>query len=344
MNVELRECCLRLRSPLRTANGTITDRRVIGLRISDGAHAGLGEASPLPGWTEPYGRCLRELSGLDADRMQTHHLPRDRPAARHGVQLAMADLAARRVDTPLARYLRPDAPLSIPLNATIGAITESDAVAAACRAVRAGFPAVKCKVGTDSIDADVSRACAVREAIGDEVDLRLDANRAWTPGEASEGLDRLAAADPAYVEEPIRSPDRDTLASLAARDVPLAADETINADERSVRDLARAIDVVVIKPMSIGGLDRALSVARTARSHGLEPVISGTIDGIVGRTAAMHLAAAVTPDVPAGLATAGRIDDEPGYDPVTIEDGHAVLPATPGLGTSAPWDESEVRP
>lgn len=342
MKVELRTFEVRLARPLLTARGAISSRRCVGLRVSDRSTSGFGEASPLPGWTEPYGRCLRTLAALETDRILTHPLPVHRPAARHALQLATIDLAARRVDTTLARYLRPDAARTIPLNATIGARTEQDAVEAAICAVDRGFPAIKCKVGADSIATDIARIRAIRNAVGDDVELRIDANRSWTPSEAGTALGRLVTYDVAYVEEPVQSPDPSVLASLAEQGVPIAADETVNTGEFSIRELAAGIDVVVIKPMSIGGLDRALAAVRTARSFGIVPVISGTIDSVVGRTAAVHLAAVATPNTPAGLATAQWIDSEPGREPITIEDGHALLPSASGLGTQGPWDEPEV--
>ncbi|ESS03501.1 MAG: L-alanine-DL-glutamate epimerase related enzymes of enolase superfamily, partial [uncultured archaeon A07HR67] len=183
------------------------------------------------------------------------------------------------------------------------------------------------------------RLRAVRRAVGPAVDLRADANGAWDRATARRALDRLAPLDLAYVEQPLPAADLAGTARLRAETtVPIALDESLA--ERSVETVlgADAADVVVIKPMALGGPDRALAVACRAREAGVDPVITTTIDAVVARTAAVHVASAV-PDVPAcGLATADLLAEALAPDPCPVSDGRIEVPAGPGLAGGA-FDE-----
>jgi L-alanine-DL-glutamate epimerase-like enolase superfamily enzyme len=95
---------------------------------------------------------------------------------------------------------------------------------------------------------------------------------------------------------------------------------------------ADAADVVVLKPMVLGGPDLAREAATRACEAGVEPVVSTTIDTVVARTGAVHLAASI-PDVGAcGLATASMLRSDLAPDPATVEDGTITVPQDPGLG------------
>ena len=336
---------LRLDSPLGTAAGPITDRRgfLVGHEV-DGV-SGVGEATPLPGWTESYETCRAALHEA-AESVSTDALPAievpdpvETPAAAHGVDLARLDATARRDGRPLAAVLREhgfdtDDPLpdSVPVNATVGDGTVAETVDAATDAVDAGFEWLKLKVGVGEAGADLKRVAAVREAVGD-VRLRLDANGAWDRPTARRLVDQLAEVGIEYLEQPLPADDLAGHADLRGHGVDIAVDESLaEASVEAVLD-AGAADVVVIKPMAVGGPSRAVEAAATARDAGIEPVVTTTVDGVVARTAAVHVAAAIPSVTACGLATGSLLAGDLGVDPVSITDGRASLPAGHGLGT-----------
>jgi o-succinylbenzoate synthase len=371
--MRLRSFSLRLTSPLATARGEITAREgfLVGVgRPSDddasgdgtvggddSTASGLGEATPLPGWTESRSACesaLREVRDDDGtlvadalDRLD----PAETPAARHGLALALADAAAREEDRSLAELLAAErglpAPVdAVPVNATVGDGDPESTVAAAERAVDAGFDCVKVKVGARPLDADVARLRAVREAVGTGVAIRADANGAWDRATARAALDRLAPLNLAYVEQPLPASDLEGAAALRGEQadspdtgsdppVPIALDESLSHHELAAVLDAGAADAVVLKPMALGGPDRALAAAATARAAGVEPVITTTIDAVVARTAAVHVAAAVPDVAPCGLATASLLDDDLAPDPCPVADGAMPVPEGPGLAGDA---------
>ncbi|MGM0447126.1 MAG: mandelate racemase/muconate lactonizing enzyme family protein [Methanobacteriota archaeon] len=355
---------LDLTRPLGTAAGEIRRREgflIAVKRRGDGDHSadgtdsagGLGEATPLPGWTESREACAAALDGLDGRAEARPPLAAldaaSTPAARHGVSLALADAAARNAGERLADRLADGAGVdaapadAVPVNATVGDGSPEATADEAERAVEAGFDCLKLKVGARAVDADVERVRAVREAVGDAVALRADANGAWDRETARRALDALAAFGLAYVEQPLPADDLDGLAALresgrAERPndrVPIAVDESVAARGIDAVLDAGAADAVVLKPMALGGPDRALAAALRARSAGVDPVVTTTIDAVIARTAAVHVAAAI-PDVsPCGLATGSLLDEDLAPDPCPIADGRIAVPAGPGLAGDA---------
>ena len=336
-----------LSRPLETARGPIRERRghlvAVGPEPGDGVETnGIGEATPLSGWTESPAACASALtSGRPARAVLDGLDPRATPAARHGVSLALADASSRADGRPLAAHLADGAGLSsparsVPVNATIGDGSPTETAAAASRAVDGGTTCLKLKVGARSVDADVRRLRAVRDAVGPAVEVRADANGAWDLETARRALDRLEPMDLAYVEQPLPATELASTARLARESaVSIAVDESLAEHGVDAVLAADAADVVVLKPMALGGPDRTVDAAVRARAAGVEPVVTTTIDAVVARTAAVHVAAAI-PNVSAcGLATAGLLEEDLAADPCPVEAGWVSVPDGPGLAGDA---------
>lgn len=323
MNVE--RFSLELAAPLSTADGDIETREGFLVRVEAAGTEGVGEAAPLPGWTEPLGACrealeaAREADGED-ERLRACV---GAPAARHAVSLAYADARSRASSLPLYRWLGAGDPVeAVPVNATVGDAPRGETVAAAEDAVADGFDCLKLKVGARDVPEDVARVRSVREARPD-VELRADANGAWSVPEAERALDALSGLVE-YVEQPVGATELAALADLRDR-ARVAVDETLA--RRTVETVleAGAADVVVLKPMALGGIGRAREAAVRARRAGVEAVVTTTVDGCVARAGAVHLAASL-PDVPAcGLATRRLLAEDLASDPFPVEKGRIRL-------------------
>ncbi len=360
LSLEYRSFSLDLAEPLETADGTIDSRDGFLVRlVDDGADGdgsaagsgdespvGYGEATPLQGWTESRADCEDALerardaleSGGPSDALEVV----DRQvAARHALALALADLQATREATPLYRYLGQGPMVGrVPVNATIGDGSTTDTVAEARAAVDRGFDCCKLKAGLRSVEEDVERVRRVREAVGSGVELRVDANEAWTYEEAEYALEGVADHGISILEQPLPAGALEGHADLRAqsRGVDIALDEGLLEHGVDAICEAGAADVVVLKPMALGGIDVARKVAAWLTEIDITPLVTTTIDGVVARTGAVHLAAAI-PDVPAcGLATGDLLATDLGRDPVLLEKGSAVVPQAKGLGVSDVWD------
>ncbi|HEX8157926.1 MAG TPA: enolase C-terminal domain-like protein [Solirubrobacteraceae bacterium] len=339
MRVTIEHRTLRLRTPLQTSYGSVTERELFELAIegADGI-VGRGEAAPLetydgvsPARTEAALNAYRnvlekapaDLDGgglLDACRAAD-----DLPQALAAVDLALWDRAAKRADRPVAALLSETLLDAVPVNATIAAEDRSGAARSAGEARDAGFRCVKLKVGTGD---DGGRVAAVRAALGPEIDLRLDANGAWTPDDAVNAIEALAPAGLELVEEPVHGID--ALRSVRERvAVRIAMDETA-AQPGALA--SGAADAVCLKLGRCGGISGLLASAALVRTSGAEPYVASTLDGPLGIAAAVHAVAALRLTTPCGLATLDLFVDEREQHPeLRPRDGAIPLPAGPGL-------------
>jgi o-succinylbenzoate synthase len=183
---------------------------------------------------------------------------------------------------------------SVPVNAIVPAVDPQRAAAL----VRAsGCSSVKVKVAEpgQTLDDDVARVGAVRDALGRDGSVRVDANGAWTVEQASRALGVLAEFGLEYVEQPCATVEE--CARLRRRcGVAVAVDEGVRKapDPRHVRGLRDAADVLVLKVAPLGGVRPALDVAEV---YGLPSVVSSALDTSVGLGAGLALAAAL-PELP----------------------------------------------
>ena len=329
---------LPLRSPLKTARGTIEQRD--GFQIWIGT--GRGEAAPLPAFgTESLAECEAALEGARAGLSRApapetvydveallDGIPR---AARYGIELALLDDLARRREVPLARVLSKDAAPEVPVCALLGADEPAALAREARAAVQRGFRTVK--VAHGALEDDFARAAVVRDASGPEVRLRIDANAGWNEEQALSALRRLSPLGIELCEEPVGDPS--ALRRLkGATEIPIAADESFTASSHRER-LFECADVVVLKPAALGGLLPALRWARRARERGIHPLVTTTLDGAIARAGAAHLAAAILGDGPApdaGLATGRLLAQDLCEDPAEPRDGRVRIGAAAGLG------------
>ncbi len=348
--------------PYRTAAVEHDTRQGVLVQLrSDGGTTGIGEAAPLGARTEDQATCRSALTaavhaltdaGVAADEAlddldglcpSLAHAP----AARFGVTLALSDLLAKQAGQPLAVWLAnhhtgatPAA--RVPVNATLPIQPIDQSVARAEAAAEAGYRTLKIKVGKDH-GADLERVEAVRQAIGPDPAIRLDANQAWAPVQAVEAiLDHLDRTPLEYVEQPVHGEDHRALAMVRST-VPcrIAADEPVTSPEAAAELIElEAADVLILKPMVIGGLDRTLTIARMAHGADLDVVVTSTIDGAIARAGALHLAASLDRlPLACGLATADLLAEDVVEHDERIEDGHMHVPDRPGHGLPLPGKE-----
>ncbi|WP_431357806.1 mandelate racemase/muconate lactonizing enzyme family protein [Haloarcula marina] len=347
MTIRTTPFSLPLSSPLSTAAGRIEERSGFVVRYDHRGETGLGEATPLPGWTESLDGCeeaLARAADAEADGGHTGVMlaldAGEVPAARHGVATALLDADARAEGVPLYQWFDADVHCeSVPVNATVGDGDPETTATAVAEAVDAGFECCKLKVGARSVDDDADRLRAVRARVGDDVTLRADANGAWSRDDARDALERFADFGVEYVEQPLSADDLDGHAALRGGPVDVALDESVAHRRVDSVLAADAADVLILKPMVLGGPGNAHTLAMRAREQGVEPVVTTTIDGVLGRLAALHVAAAIPNVRPCGLATGDRLSTDLAPDPATVAGGRMTVPHSDGLGV----DPREVR-
>ena len=211
---------------------------------------------------------------------------------------------------------------SVPVNVTVPAVGPDQAHAivagSGCRTAK-----VKVAEAGQPESDDIARVEAVRDAIGPDGRVRVDANGGWDVSQAVRMLTALSAFGLEYAEQPCATLDE--LAELRRRvEVPLAADESIRRAEDPLRvRAAGAADIVVLKAQPLGGVRPALEIAE---SCGLPVVVSSAVDTSVGLAAGVALAAAL-PELPyaCGLATMSLLAGDVTAAPLTQTRGELAV-------------------
>ena len=215
-----------------------------------------------------------------------------------------------------------------------------------------GYKTLVVKIGREP-ETDIERLRLVREAVGDEVNLRLDANEAYWPDQAIGIIRRMEKYRPEFVEEPVKRWDLDGMAKVArAVGTPVSSDES-NTSLDSVMKIIekRAAGIINIKISKNGGLYRSKKIAALAEAAGIPCIVGGANTYEVGRQACRHFAVS-TAQAQMGMGSEGcapasqsKIDDVTKnvmtYDDVTRGKGYVGVLPGPGLGVEL--DEEKVQ-
>lgn len=339
MRLSVEPRVLRLRSPWRSSHGTLHERELLSVTITDeDGVSGHGEAAPLQAYDgvsaahvraalERYVPVLAAAADMNgAQIIDACRLLADVPAALAAIDLALWDRAGKRLGKPVAALLTDTPDGTVQVNAAVSATEPRHAAAAAEAAVAAGFQCVKLKVGSGD---DRGRVAAVRAAVGGEPSLRLDANGAWSVEQAVATIEQLGAFGLELIEEPTHGLEavREVRERVSAR---IAIDET--AGEHGALG-AGVADAVCLKISRCGGISGLIAAATLVRASGAEVYLASTLDGPLGIAAAVHAAAALAsrgPIAPCGLATLSLFENLD--DPMPPSGGTIAVPTAPGLG------------
>ncbi|NMF59106.1 o-succinylbenzoate synthase [Pseudanabaena yagii] len=308
--------------PFRTALGILSHREGFVIEIRDRQNRiGLGETAPLDGFgmeslveSEAILRQFsKSLINAEIENLcDIEELLREcdrTPAAKHGLELALINLLAQSQNLSLAQLLANSVNGivrdQVSMNAVIGAIAPELAAAKAQEYITQGYRCLKIKVGTQDFSSDLRRVEAVRSQVGHDIQIRIDANQAWSVAEAIANLTKLAFLQIEYVEQPVAALDLTGMAAVRrSQSIPVAADESVNNLTQLQQVItSQAADIIILKPMALGGILTAHHAAFMALQAGLDVVVTTTIDGAIARQAAFELAAALPIKRACGLAT-----------------------------------------
>lgn len=322
---------LHLRHTFRLALGATDSRRNLLVEVEHEGLVGLGEAAPIARYgqdAESAAHAVDEMAGRLGDpRFFDEAAGRaavaGEPAAAAAVDMALRDLAGKRLGAPLYELLGLDPGATPPTSFTIGMDTP-EVVAAKVR--EAGdFEVLKVKMGSDDDR-------AVLEAVRDVTDrpLWVDANEGWTLEGARSRLDWLKTLGVELVEQPLPASQLDEARELRRLSpLPIFADESLHT-AADVPRLAGAFDGVNVKLMKCGGIGEALRIISTARAHGLRVMLGCMVETSLAITAAAHISPLVDyADLDGNLL----IVDDP-FVGARVVGGRLVLPDGPGLGVS----------
>jgi L-alanine-DL-glutamate epimerase-like enolase superfamily enzyme len=215
-----------------------------------------------------------------------------------------------------------------------------------------GYQTLVVKIGRDP-GTDIERLRQVRNAVGPDLNIRLDANEAYRPDQAIRIIRQMEKYNPEFVEEPVKRWDLEGMARVTqAVDIPISSDES-NTSLESVYKLIKkgAADILNIKISKNGGLWRSKKIAAVAESAGIPCIVGGANTYEVGRQACRHFAVS-TAQVPAGMGSEGcapasqsKVDDVTKnvmtYEDITRLDGYVEV--LPGSGLGVELDDDKIE-
>jgi L-alanine-DL-glutamate epimerase-like enolase superfamily enzyme len=324
-----RDFVLELRHTFRLARGDSDIRRVLLLEIEHDGLVGRGEAAPIARYGQDADSAARAAEAM-VERLEDPRLfesaaarvaSPDQPAAQAAVDMALRDLAGKRLGVPLYELMGID-PASMPVTSfTIGMDTPEIVEQKVHEAK--DYAVLKVKLGSEN-DRHVLET--VRRLT--DRPIRVDANEGWTLADALGRLEWLQEMGVEFVEQPLPADQLDEMRELKRQSpLPLMADESVGRAEDIPR-LADAFDGINIKLMKCGGLGEALRMIHVARAHGMKVMLGCMVESSMAITAAAHIAPLVDyADLDGNLL----IINDP-YIGAAVEDGRLVLPSEPGLG------------
>lgn len=339
-----------LKAPFITSLGALHEVESVILRATarDGL-VGWGECNPfwpINGETQETGLAVgkhlaKSLIGLEAGAIEEAHAVMDRlifgnSSIKSAFDIALHDIAAQQAGMSLHRFLGASAnrPLITDYTVSLGA---PEKMAADARSiVREGFRVVKVKLG-GAPEEDIRRVSAIREAIGDPVPLRIDANQGWTPQQAIVVLNALGDANIQHCEEPIpRWQFMELRRVREASPIPIMADESCFDHRDAERLIALgACDRFNIKLGKSGGLHKARKIIALAEQAGMEVQIGGFLESRLAWTAAAHLALTSDAVRYCDMDTPLMFASDPVQGGISYGPGGVItLPEAPGLGAS----------
>lgn len=264
--------------------------------------------------------------------------------AKSAIEMACWDVAGKAAGKPVFELLGGACrPLTIRNRFSLGAYEPRIAAERAAKLVENGFTTIKVKVGTEP-EEDVLRVQAVREAIGPDITLTIDANGGWTDEAAMYCLRRIESCNVALVEQPLIRGNYTGLRRL--REITghrILADESC-FDDIEARELIEqnCCDAITLYPGKQGGIGRAKAMAEFAGKHRIPCTIGSNLEWDVAAAAMMQFVVA-TPNV--------QIEEIPGdclgpsyhefsivKNPLEISGPFTTLRPNPGLGVEVDWE------
>ncbi len=337
--------------------GAIKSRAGILVSISDSeGFEGFGEVNPIPEYTggAAFADVSRQFNCLDSENFGLSMFDfssKGSLLAWNACKMALLDAEARKFDLPLHLERPAHSRFAISTNGLLADSTLDRTLTHAADLVSSGYSTLKLKIGLKSLDEDIETIRQIR-AVCPDTKLRLDVNGAWSLETAKTAVKKLLPYDIELIEQPTDPDDLESLAEVhTISSIPIAADEAIYRNSERTNQIvrARAVDILVLKPMLIGGIRETVGLAEWASKYEIDSYVTTTFDSAIGVSMAIHAAASLPWQAAHGLSTGEQMLDDVAITPLPIN-GEIQIPKGLGLGISpdvdmletvatAPWQE-----
>lgn len=248
--------------------------------------------------------------------------------------IALYDLASQEAGLPLYVFLGGSKNKVLVTDYTVSLGDKYKMANDALKIKENGFQVIKVKLG-ESGEKDVARISLIREAVGYEIPVRIDANQGWNTATAIATLNALAPYHIQHCEEPIPRWDFMELPLIRKQSpIPIMADESCcdHHDAKRLIDL-EACDLLNIKLGKSSGIFNALKIIRLAESAGIKIQVGGFLESRLGLTASAHLALTSSNIIYCDFDTPLMFTEDPVSGGITYDNkGVVCVSDQPGLG------------
>lgn len=315
LQINITEKTLHFRKPARTSRGEYTEHRMVLVTITDEkGRVGTGECAPLPDLScdahayDDMGRVARLIEEAVGSEDYTEVL-RPYPALLFALESAMYEISQSPIlyDTSFARGEK-----GIPINGLVWMASFDEMLSQVKEKLKAGFRCVKLKIGAIDWDEEIELIRFVRSRFGKDVlQLRVDANGAFSPDDAMTRLCQLSEYGIHSIEQPISKGQWDVMSELCRNTpLPIALDEEL-IGVNSLEEKCLLLDTIhpqflVIKPTLHGGMNGTLEWVNEARRRGIGSWMTSALESNIGLKNVALLSARIYGDgntFPQGLGT-----------------------------------------
>jgi len=347
---------------------------IIKLHTDEGL-IGFGEAPVLKDWGGDHGKYFGEtpqttihiindilapaLAEQDPCRIEALHALMDKavkgyPYCKAAIDAALYDVVGKKFAIPAYQLLGGLVRERVPIAHSLGLMEIDKAVDEAMQAKAEGVKTIKLKAGVEQ-KRDIELVRRIREAIGPELNICVDANQGYPTAKAAVKVtNAMAEYNLLYMEQPVEGIEQ--MAEVARRvDTPIMADESAWTPQDVIEIIQKkAADMVSIYTTKPGGMFKAKKVAAVAEAAGLKCNVNGSVETGVGNAANLHLAAStgvvtygcvVPVSTPKGKGKGGiagiYYQDDIIVEPFAYSDGDIVISPKPGLGIEL--DEDKLK-
>ena len=350
---------MKLKKPFKTALREISTAESVIIKVlTDTGEIGYGGAAPTAVITGDINESIigvienyikPKLIGMSIDELEiimrniqsaaVHNF-----SAKAAVDMAVYDLFGKKYNIPLYKYFG-GARKEIETDITISVNSPEEMAEDAVNYVKEGYSTLKTKVGVNA-KLDICRVKAIRDAIGYEAKIRLDANQGWTPKEAIKTIIQMEdmGLDIELVEQPVKAYDIEGLKYVTDNvKTPIMADEALFSPYDCFKLLKdRAVDILNIKLMKCGGLYNAQKINAMAESCGVECMVGCMIESKAGIAAAAHFAGGKLNITKADLDAVALFEEDPILGGVELKGNKLIISDERGLGISGLKDEGGI--
>lgn len=351
-DIKIGKISVPLRTPFKTALRTVNSVEDIIVEVrTDTGHIGYGEAAPTGVITgDTTGAIIgaiqdhikKALVGMSIENLEEIMIKLNdcvlkNTSAKAAIDIAIYDLYGQLYNAPLYKLLG-GYRNEITTDITISVNDPEEMARDSIDAIKRGYDVLKIKVGKDA-SRDMERMKAIRDVVGYDVKLRIDANQGWKPKEAVQLLRKMedAGLDIEFVEQPVNGHDIEGLKFVTDNvSIPVLADESIFSPEDALKVLqSRSADFVNIKLMKTGGIYNALKICSLAEIYGVECMIGCMLEAKVSVNAAVHLACAKSIITKIDLDGPVLCSEDPVLGGAIFDGKKISLPDSSGLGIKA---------